>query len=153
MATYFLDTSALIKRYLSEKGSNWIRQVVFVPTNYLLIARITQVEVASVFARKARGNFISTTDEMMLLSLFQQDLRLRFGIVELDEPLTMHAASLAHVHGLRAYDAVQLACALKANSVISTLGAGNVNLLCADSALRNAGASEQLVTDNPENYP
>jgi hypothetical protein len=40
MADYFLDTSALIKRYLGETGTIWVRSL-FAARNRLIIARIT----------------------------------------------------------------------------------------------------------------
>lgn len=118
-----------------------------------MIARIAQVEVASVFARKVRGNFISVTDEALLLSLFQRDLSLRFGVTEIDEALCSHAANLAHLHGLSAYDSVQLACAIKVDRVFSKLTGNRVVFICADHSLLQAASIEQITIDNPENYP
>jgi predicted nucleic acid-binding protein len=46
MTTYYLDTSALSKRYVQEVGTAWVRALV-VPTagHTLLTARITMVEI------------------------------------------------------------------------------------------------------------
>jgi uncharacterized protein len=61
VTTYFLDSSALAKRYLPEIGSPWIRQITD-PANQndLFIARITWVEVLS--ARRQREGAPSRTD-------------------------------------------------------------------------------------------
>lgn len=46
MATLFLDSSAVVKRYVSEKGSSWLLGVVDPTTgNKIYIARISAVEV------------------------------------------------------------------------------------------------------------
>ena len=42
MTTYYLDTSALLKRYVAETGSVWIREIVSPDSGHaLLTARIT----------------------------------------------------------------------------------------------------------------
>jgi len=52
---YFLDSSALIKRYVVEIGSPWIKTLTDSQTgNSLLLVRITWVEVLSAFARRQR---------------------------------------------------------------------------------------------------
>ena len=55
MSLYFLDSSALVKRYVTETGSDWIRALTD-PTvrNSLIIARITWVEVLSALAHRWR---------------------------------------------------------------------------------------------------
>ena len=46
MKAYFFDTSALVKRYVNETGSIWIREIVAPETgNKLFVSRITWVEV------------------------------------------------------------------------------------------------------------
>jgi hypothetical protein len=52
---YFLDSSALLKRYVSEIGTDWIQSLTAESANNLLIvARITSVEVESALARRQR---------------------------------------------------------------------------------------------------
>lgn len=47
-ASYYLDTSALGKRYVDETGSTWIRDLTASEAgNALLTARITMVEMYS----------------------------------------------------------------------------------------------------------
>lgn len=44
MATYFCDTSALVKRYVTETGSVWLAATIAPKVgNYIFIARITFV--------------------------------------------------------------------------------------------------------------
>ncbi len=60
MSLYFFDSSALVKRYLTKTGTNWIRQVVAPSTgNRIFIAHITPVEMVSGLARKQREAGIS----------------------------------------------------------------------------------------------
>ena len=63
MAVYFVDSSALVKRYISETGSRWVLSL-FDPVlnNDVLIAAITGVEIVAAITRRARGGSISATD-------------------------------------------------------------------------------------------
>ena len=56
MTTYFLDASAVVKRYLAEIGSDYILTIVdpSVP-HTIILAEITRVEVAAAIAAVARG--------------------------------------------------------------------------------------------------
>ena len=63
MTTYYLDSSALSKRYVQEKGTLWISSLVDPRAgNTLLIARITMVEIFSALARRGRENPESTAE-------------------------------------------------------------------------------------------
>jgi uncharacterized protein len=56
LSDYFLDASALVKRYSTETGSNWITQLTDpAAQNTILIAEITVVEVAAALAAKHRA--------------------------------------------------------------------------------------------------
>lgn len=53
VAVYFLDTSALIKRYIPEVGTNWIQALTAQSSGHVLfISRITSVEMMSAIARR-----------------------------------------------------------------------------------------------------
>ena len=56
MSLYYLDASALAKRYLTEKGTKWIQTLTDpVVGNTILIAEITQVEIAAALAARHRS--------------------------------------------------------------------------------------------------
>jgi uncharacterized protein len=73
VSVYFLDSSALVKRYVAEVGTSWIQRLAD-PTsrNRLVIARITQVEVAGALARREREGFLPppATDRSSQLAMF-----------------------------------------------------------------------------------
>jgi predicted nucleic acid-binding protein len=53
---YYLDASALVKRYADEAGSVWIRQITDIEAGHtILLAEITLVEVAAALAAKHRA--------------------------------------------------------------------------------------------------
>lgn len=65
MAVYFVDSSALVKRYISETGSTWVLSL-FDPAlnNDILIAAITGVEIVAAITRRARSGSISAANAM-----------------------------------------------------------------------------------------
>ena len=55
MAAYFVDSSALVKRYISESGTPWMRNLCDSAVGHTLyIARITGAEVIAALSRRAR---------------------------------------------------------------------------------------------------
>lgn len=55
MKCYYLDASALVKRYVDERGSGWIRAIIDSEEETLLsTSRMTIVEVISAFSRRLR---------------------------------------------------------------------------------------------------
>ncbi len=66
--------------------------------------------------------------------------------------LANRAMLLAKVHGLRGYDAVQLAAALTANDERLSVGAKALTLISADTALNAAASLEGLAIDDPNHH-
>ncbi len=63
MSSYYLDTSALIKRYLGETGSIWIKNLVDLAAGHVIVVSdLTAVEVFSTLARRRREGTIATPD-------------------------------------------------------------------------------------------
>jgi predicted nucleic acid-binding protein len=73
MPTYYLDASAIVKRYVSEMGSAWVQALCSNEENTLVMGEITLAEVASAFARAARGGRISGEERLSYLDLFIGD--------------------------------------------------------------------------------
>ncbi|WP_316433832.1 type II toxin-antitoxin system VapC family toxin [Leptolyngbya sp. NK1-12] len=52
---YFLDSSALLKRYVPEVGTAWIQSITDAQNqNLLIVAHIAWVEISSAIARRQR---------------------------------------------------------------------------------------------------
>jgi uncharacterized protein len=149
VAIYFLDTSAVIKRYVQETGTAWV-QALTLPTapHSHFVARITWVETISAVTRRERGGDLSPPDAAVALTDFQQDFGRQYMPVEISAALIAHAGSLARQHALRGYDAVQLAAALEVVAKIPSL-----ILVSADAALNAAAAAEGLPVDDPNAHP
>lgn len=56
MSSFFLDSSVLAKRYLTETGSSWIHEKVNLALgNSIVVVEITRVEVAAAIAVRQRA--------------------------------------------------------------------------------------------------
>jgi len=72
---FFCDSSAIVKRYVNETGSNFVDSLADLKRgNVILLARITRVEVAAAIARRLKGGGIATADAQNALAAFQHDL-------------------------------------------------------------------------------
>ena len=151
---YFLDSSALIKRYVVEIGSPWIKTLTDSQTgNSLLLVRITWVEVLSAFARRQREGGITAAEVAALIAKFRSEFNSRYRVIEVDLPLVERAGELIVQYPLRAYDAVQLAAALRVQSVLTSIPETQLIFVSADNRLLDIAQSAGLATDNPNNYP
>jgi predicted nucleic acid-binding protein len=105
-----------VKLYVPEEGYEPIRRL----PGPLLVSALARVEVAAALWRKHRTGEVDLDDVLLLNRAFAADYAgtpdrpPRFQPVEVADVTVEHAAELTGTHGLRAYDAVQLACALLA---------------------------------------
>lgn len=116
-------------------------------------ARITRVEVTSALVRKHRGNHLTSDARTRALARLRRDfLQTRIFTVEITLSVLQNAESLAEKHGLRGYDAVQLAAALEANAERTKVGLASLMVVTADSDLLSAAIAEGFSTDDPNNH-
>ncbi|WP_435016409.1 type II toxin-antitoxin system VapC family toxin [Tundrisphaera sp. TA3] len=153
MAAYFLDTSGLVKRHVDEAGSTWVRALTQPRAgNTIFLARITAVKVVSAITRRQRGGSLSISQASAILGHFRRHLAQRYHVLELTSSLLSDAGLLARKHGLRAYDAVQLAAMREVAELYRSAGLGRVILISADRELNVAAEDEGLAVDNPNSH-
>ena len=149
MSLYFLDTSAVVKLYVQETGTSWLRTLANPASgNFLYLAGITVVEVSATFARRRRGGSLTPVQAAAVLHQFQGDLNQRYRNVAITANLLNRAASLADQHYLRGYDAVQLAAAQELHALMPRM-----TLISADFELNAAASAEGISTDDPNQHP
>ncbi len=154
MATYYLDSSALVKRYVQEIGSSWLTGLFDAALgNEVFIAAVTPVEILAAISRRARGSTMIPADATAARSLFRAELLTDYQVVELTKGVLNRAMDLAETHGLRGYDAVQLAAALETNALAAASGLPPLMFICADGELNTVAQIEGLRVDNPNHHP
>lgn len=135
---HFLDASALAKRYIREPGSERIEQL-FRGRAAIAVSRLTLVEVASALLRRARKGDVDTE----LVRQHVDDLRDDFtsvAVIESRGAVLQQALQVVEKHALRAYDAVQLASAMR----LAGGRARAINFVAADGELCDAAEEEKL---------
>jgi uncharacterized protein len=74
LALYFFDTSALVKRYVAEVGTDWVQTITDPKAQHkIYIAEITGVEVMAAIARRVLTKSISRTDASTAINSFRFD--------------------------------------------------------------------------------
>jgi predicted nucleic acid-binding protein len=106
----YLDASALVKRYIVERGS---RDTIALTADSEMTATsiVSRAEVAAAFAKAVRAGLVKDEVARNAQRRFARDWP-DLARVSVTEALVERAERLAREHGLRGYDAVQLASAL-----------------------------------------
>ncbi len=152
--TLLFDSSALIKRYVAEQGTAWVRSISSSGAgNSVVVAQITQVEIFSGVSRRKREGVILPRTVQAIRLLLDRHMKREYLIVEVTAPLIQRAEDLLDKYPLRAYDSIQLASALIANSRLTAAGLTPLVFLSADTRLLTAATSEGLTVDDPNAHP
>ena len=154
MAIYYMDSSSIVKRYIHEIGSAWVVSIAAPAIgNDIFTVSVTSVEVVSAITRRTRGGTIPSADAATAIATFKNDWQNEYQIVEVTEVLVNRAVSLAETHGLRGYDAIQLAAACEIHTLCVAAGLPPLIFVSADTRLNAAAISEGLMVDDPNSYP
>ena len=150
MTTLYVDTSALVKRYVDETGSAWLRATIDPALSPLVvISHLTLVEMRSAFQRRLREGVLTSAELSQLHDAFHSDCRDEYQIFPVNQAVIELAGELIERHPLRTLDAVQLATALIARQFLVTRGFPEVVFIAADDRLLQAAVAEGLTADNP----
>jgi uncharacterized protein len=158
MALYFLDSSAVVKRYFQEQGHEWIETIHEPAQGHgLYIAQIALVEVVASICRKAREQNMPLEERDITIDDFRQDVQNIYSTWLVDNSLYTSAGDLCRSHRLRAYDAIQLACALAVRENVlsaqpSEAESPDFIFVSADLGLLTIALAEGFSIENPNNY-
>jgi predicted nucleic acid-binding protein len=154
MTAYFLDTSALIKRYVDEVGSDWVQTTLSVqPSPSIIVVHLAIVEVTSALMRRVREGTLTPAEYAQVQNAFRSDCLREYEIVTAVGDVIDQANCLLENHPLRAYDAVHLAAAEIANQRLVANNLAPLIFISADHRLNDAASTEGLAVDNPNHHP
>lgn len=151
MPNYFLDTSALAKRYHKESGSEYMDRILEQPESRSVISHLSIVELESVLAIKTRTGEIDEQALQVARRRFRADIARQRLVVALPvHERHFHSARKLLIQygvaeGLRTLDALQLAIALD----LRQLGQVDV-LVAADQRLCRVASMAGCPAVNPE---
>ena len=155
MATYFFDTSAIVKRYASgELGHASIAALCNPDQGHaLFLSQVALVEVVAAICRKAREQGIADAERDRLITRFRRDVRNDYDLWRVTAAVYTAAGNLCRSYRLRAYDAVQLARALGLRERALAHQVPVPIFMCADLNLLAIARQEGLGIQNPDEYP
>jgi len=140
---YFFDTSALVKRYHLEPGSERVNAIFDDQANILIISELALVELASALRRKQNRGEITLQAMNDALAQFANEVVSDLLVAGFRSGFIQGARELVLQHGLRTLDALQLTSA-------SEFRALSPVFVCADAKLRRAASDMGLVALDPE---
>ena len=153
MPIYYFDTSAALKHYHSEKGTDEVRRIVHDSASSCILSRLTLTEMQRGFARRARQREITGNGLKQLRGILYTDLQQHhFRLIRVQEFHHHDAVRLfvkywqqTDVPLLRTADALHLAVALRLRDRESL-----DYFVSADGNLCQIAEAEQLSVINPE---
>ena len=142
----YLDTSAFVKRFVAEPGSDIVQRLVGTE-GPVATATIAYAEVYSGLTRRRREGGLSVNGYGVACR-FEDDWKAVVRVELKDEVLAL-ARDLIRRHPLRGFDAIHLASALRLQSDLGLA----LTFAAADGKLLKAAAAERLAVINVEAPP
>jgi uncharacterized protein len=147
LALYYLETSALVKLYVYESGTERLLTLTASDAGHrFAILSLAQVELCAAIRRRQRGGEISSRAADELIGTFRRHVEGRFLVQPVTDSVVDVALALVDSYALRGYDAMQLAGYLVLRS---TSGPEEPTLVCADRTLLSAAQTEGCPILNP----
>jgi predicted nucleic acid-binding protein len=140
----FFDTSALVKRYYEEDGTDRVDTLIDNPETTVLITSLSILETVSAFRRKYNSGDITEHEMEALLVVFFREALTDFAILPVDETMHGDAFDLIVDDDLRTLDSLQLAAALTAHEELDPF-----QFVCADTDLVEVAETHGVQAINP----
>ncbi len=144
---YFCDTSAIIKLYHAEIGTDYMESIFDDNQCAIMISELTLVEFDSSVSKKVRTGNISASAKNEAIKNFKIDCQNRFLVNPLDSRIIRSARKIINKYGnklsIRTLDALQLGSCLVEEQE-------GLHFVCADSHLNKICKLEGVSTINPE---
>lgn len=144
MTIYFFDTSALVKRYYQESGTETVDELIE-SEGSTVISTLSIIESASAFRRKYNRGEITEQAMNSLLSAFFEEALDDFVVLPMEESLMEFSFELVLRDDLRTLDSLQLSAALSIDSLDES-----VIFVCADTDLVETAESNGIEAVDPE---
>lgn len=152
MDYYFLDASALAKRYIPEVGTSSFKELINrVQGSFFIILILAFGELMSIFVRKKNNKIISKTAYEQVIVEFEKEFLNNSEILiqSVTDELVKKSLSLIELYSINATDAIILESALRIANELREIG-DNLILITADIRLYDAARTSGLKVWNPE---
>jgi uncharacterized protein len=136
----FFDTSALLKRYLKEAGTEKV-EALFESATLVIVSSTTEVECASAFQRLLKTKYIDVEKYEHLKENIAIDFPF-FHHVEFDQAVRKDCCTLIDKYSLKPLDTIQLASALQVLKEIDSF-------VVSDKQLKRYASKEGFTVIDP----
>ena len=140
----YFDSSALVKRYLKEKGTDVVLSLT-TQEEFVATSKLAYPELLSAFMRKRRAGDLGEEPFQSVWDRLDADWPELF-IIEMHDELLPIVKSLIGKYPLKGADSIHLASALWLESATRT----EVTFVASDMNLLNAATIENLKILNPQ---
>jgi predicted nucleic acid-binding protein len=153
VTVYYLDASALAKRYLVEIGTDWIRVITHPEADTtIVVSEITLVEVSAAIGARHRAATITDEERIAAFDLLVRHATEEYQLIAVDPMIIDRAMHLTQTRRLRGYDAVQLATGLVVNESYLAAELPELVFVSADHDLLDAAQAEGLAIADPNEH-
>ena len=141
---HFMDTSALVKCYIEEPGSDKVQECLDRAT-VIAVSRLAYIEMLSALVRR-RPSLRNCPDDQfkLLLESFRRDWK-HFTVLGINEETLLHSDRLIETHCLRGADSIHLSTALSFQIVTKN----PILFVASDRELLKAASAERLMILDP----
>ena len=136
----FIDSSALIKRYIEEKGSKTVEKLMD-EAQEIIIAEITKLECLSGIRRMVEESRITKEEYVKIKEAIKYEFD---DVVKIpfDKQVVEKAEKIIETYQLKTLDAIQLGTCIVQKDIIE-------GFVCCDTKLFNSARTEGLKVINP----
>jgi uncharacterized protein len=134
----YLDTSAIVKFYISEAYSQKVREILDL-SDVLATSCIAYVETISAFTRINNESKLNVSDYKNVILNFKKDWEDLF-ILKIDDTIIKTAGRFIESYQIKGYDSIHLASAVMLSKRINQ----TINFCCWDKKLNEAALKENL---------
>jgi predicted nucleic acid-binding protein len=119
MPIVFVETSALVKRYVEEQGTEVVDELFERkrPTEFFVLPALAVLELKSALRRLVKGGRLRAGQYESLIAEFSKDVDAFSLLLPVDNALLEEAAASLDQHALRAGDALHFATIMRVRRV------------------------------------
>lgn len=149
-ATFFLDSNVIVKYYITEPYSAWVRTLITSPDHSFIISELSIAEVAAALSQLRRDKKISRKAMEQSYARFLFDIKQGlFFPRPIDFETLTRAAEIALTHAIKGADAIQVASAALSEDAIAV----ELTFVSNDRQALRVAQLEALEVDNPSDHP
>lgn len=147
---YFVETSALVKAYVTERGSDTISKAFSRLRGSLFISELVAIETLAKLTYLKRSQIISRSAYRRLKRKLETDLERLFAIAPVTEDALRSALEFVHHYRAAAAGPIDLVHLATLEQLQSLYPPERVRLICSDGSLLNVAMARGVEVFDPE---